>query len=80
MTQTNAQKFVARGLAMKQRESIYIPERTEDEFAFMDRPVPSRRQYGKSSSNPGRICLGVPWCREFIADKDAICPHCGSTP
>lgn len=74
---TNAQKFVARGQAMKERPSIYIPERTEDEFAFMDRPIPPRKYFGKSQSEPGRICGG---CREFLAGRPAPCVHCGAKP
>lgn len=76
----NAQAFVRRGIAMrKARTPIYIPERAEDEFAFIDRPVAPRRSYGRSSSNPGRICR-TGYCREYIADMRAPCPHCGSEP
>lgn len=73
----NARAFTARGIAMKQRPSIYIPERTEDEYAFMDRPLPPRKYYGKSQSEPGRICR---CCREFLSGPPTACPHCGAKP
>lgn len=75
----NARAFVARGIEMKKRgrprKPIYIPE---GEYDFIDRPV-YRREYGKSQSNPGRICR-TPICREYVADKDAPCKHCGALP
>jgi hypothetical protein len=75
----NVRAFKERRVAMKQRTPIYIPERAEDEFAFMDYPVAPRRSYGRSSSNPGRICRTA-ICREFVADLKATCPHCGAKP
>lgn len=79
MSATNAQKFVARGLEMvrrgRPRKTLQIEP---SEWAFIDEPVHTR-SYGKSTSNPGRYCTNQ-FCREYVADLDAPCPHCGATP
>lgn len=76
MSQTNAQKFVARGLAMKgrPRKTLWIEP---SEWDFLDEPIQPRRNFGKSESNPGRYCR-TSYCREYVPDINAPCKYCGA--
>lgn len=77
MSQTNAQKFVARGQATKRgrpRKAFVIEP---SEWAFLDEPPQPKRHFGKSASNPGRYCHNIN-CREYVGDMHAPCPHCWS--
>jgi hypothetical protein len=75
VSQQNA--FVARGIEIAKRgrpRKIHI----EGEFDWLLRPTLPRKRYGKSESEPGRIC-STKFCHEFVSGPTSrACPHCGA--
>lgn len=50
--------------------------RSENDFAFLDEPPKSRHSYGRSESEPGRLCST---CRTFVSgQRSTPCPDCRS--